>query len=335
MVRYHRYQEEIMTGRIAGLGSYLPKRIVTNDDLAAIVETSDEWIQERTGIAQRHISDPLVEKPSYMAGIAAQRALEDAGIDGSEIDLIVVSCTTPDKVIPTMACCVQEAVGADGCGCFDINSACPGWLAAYNTAQSFIESGNCSKALVVGVECLSNFVDWEDRGTCILFGDGAGAAVLVADGSASKNRFIMHATYNKAECLTAEARMQPKRWEEEGFLKNTMFQMNGRDVFRFAVTEVPKIITELSEKYDFSLDDIDLFILHQANARIIETIAKRLGQDISKFPMTVHDTGNTSTASIPSLMDRLKKEGKLVKGQKIVLSSFGGGLTWAANYIEY
>lgn len=324
-----------MTGRITGIGSYLPERIVTNDDLAAIVETSDKWIQERTGIARRHIADPIREKPSFMAGEAAKKALEDAGIKGSDIDLIVVSCTTPDKVIPTMACCVQEAVGADGCGCFDINSACPGWLAAYNTAQSFIESGNCSKALVVGVECLSNFVDWSDRGTCILFGDGAGAVVIEADETCPRNRFIMHATSKKAECLTAEARMQPKRWEEEGFLKNTMFQMNGRDVFRFAVTEVPKIITELSEKYDFDLNDVDLFILHQANARIIETIAKRLGQDIAKFPMTVYDTGNTSTASIPSLMDRLKKEGRLVKGQKIVMASFGGGLTWNANYIEF
>lgn len=324
-----------MTGRITGIGSYLPKKTVTNDDLSKIVETNDEWIQERTGIAQRHIADQIDEKSSVMAGIAAQRALEDAGIKGSDIDLIVVSCTTPDKVIPTMACCVAEAVEADGAACFDLNSACPGWLAAFNTAQSFIESGNCSKALVVGTECLSNFVDWNDRGTCILFGDGAGAVVIEADENTPRNKFIMRATYKKNECLIAEARMQPKRWDEEGFLENTYFRMNGRDVFRFAVTEVPKVIKELSEKYDFSLDEVDYFILHQANARIIETIAKRLGQDISKFPMTVYDTGNTSTASIPSLMDRMKKDGRLVKGQKIVLASFGGGLTWAANYIEY
>ena len=324
-----------MTGRIIGLGSYLPSKVVTNDDMAGIVETNDEWIQERTGISQRYIADPINEPVSFMAGEAARRALADSGLTGADIDLIVVSCTTPDKVIPNIACCVQKAVEADGCGCFDINSACPGWLAAFNTAQSFIESGNCRNAIVVGAECLSNFVDWTDRGTCILFGDGAGAAVISADETMPRNKFIMHATYNKAECLTAEARMQPHRWDDEEFLKNTHFQMNGRDVFRFAVTEVPKIITELSEKYDFSFDDVDYFILHQANARIIETIAKRLGQDISKFPMSVHDTGNTSTASIPSLMDRMKKEGKLKKGQKIVLSSFGGELTWAANYIEF
>ncbi|SCW58554.1 3-oxoacyl-[acyl-carrier-protein] synthase-3 [Ruminococcaceae bacterium YRB3002] len=324
-----------MTGRITGLGSYLPEKILTNDDLAKMVDTSDEWIMERTGISTRHISDHIKELPSYMGGEAAKRALEDAGVDASEIDLIVVSCSSPDKMFPSMACYVQKAIGNDGCACFDVSSACPGWITAFNTAQCFIESGNARKALVVGTECLSNYVDWTDRSTCILFGDGAGAAVLEADDSMPRNQFIMHATSNKAECLVCEARMQPDRWEEEGFFKNTFFQMAGRDVFRFAVTEVPKVITELSEKCELNLDDIDWFILHQANARIIETIAKRLGQDISKFPMTVYDTGNISTASMPALMDRMKREGKLKKGQKIILSSFGAGLTWAASYIEF
>lgn len=329
------YREEQMTGRITGLGSYLPEKLLTNDDLSGIVETSDEWIMERTGIKTRHIADHMKEVPSYMGGIAAQRALEDAGVSASEIDLIVTACSTPDKMFPSMACYVQKAIGNDGCMCFDVSSACPGWLVAFNTAQCFMESGNIRKALVVGTECLSNYVDWTDRGTCILFGDGAGAAVIEADETMPANKFIMHATSNKAECLTCESRMQPDRWEEEGFLKNTYFQMDGRDVFRFAVTEVPKIIKELSAKYEFDLNDVDYFILHQANARIIETIAKRLGQDIEKFPMTVYDTGNISTASIPNLLDRMKKEGKLKKGQKIVMSSFGAGLTWAANYIEY
>ena len=324
-----------MTGRIIGLGSYLPKRIVTNDDLAEIVETSDEWIQERTGIKQRHLSDPLVEKPSMMAGEAAKAALEDAGLTAKDIDLIVVSCTTPDLVFPSIACSVQEAIGADGCGCFDVNSACPGWLVAYNAAQCFIESGNIKTALVIGSECLSNFVDWSDRGTCILFGDGAGAAVLAADEDEPKNKFVMRATYKKAECLHCENRMQPKRWDDEEFLKNTYFQMAGRDVFRFAVTEVPSIITELAEKFEVDLDDIDYFVLHQANARIIETIAKRLGQDISKFPMHLEETGNTSTASIPMLLDRMKKDGQLKRGQKIITASFGAGLNWAANYFIY
>lgn len=324
-----------MTGRIIGLGSYLPKKIMTNDDLAKIVETSDEWIQERTGIAQRHVMNPIEEKPSVMVGIAAKRALEDAGIDASEIDLIIASTTTPDKVFPGMACCAQEAIGADGAGCFDVNSACPGWIAAFNAAQSFIESGHAKTVMVAATEGLTNYVDWTDRGTCILFGDGAAAAILRADDSLEPVKMIMHATYNKAECLSCESMKQPNRLDEEGFVKSTYMQMAGRDVFRFAVTEVPKLINELSEKYEFDLNDVDYFVLHQANARIIETIAKRLDQDISKFPMTVHDTGNISTASIPNLLDVMKKDGRLKRGQKLVLASFGAGLTWAGCYIEY
>ena len=333
MPRYTR--EEIMTGRITGIGSYLPQKTLTNDDLAKIVETSDEWITERTGIKTRHIADHINELPSFMGGEAAKRALEDAGVDASEIDMIVVSCSTPDKMFPSMACYVQKAIGNDGCTCFDVSSACPGWITAFNTAQCYIESGNVKKALIVGAECLSNFVDWTDRGTCILFGDGAGAVVLEADDTLPVSRFIMHATPNKAECLMCETRMQPDRWQEEDFFKNTYIKMTGRDVFRFAVTEVPKTIKELSDKYGINLDDVDLFVLHQANARIIETISKRLEQDIAKFPMMLEETGNTSTASIPILLDKLKREGKLKKGQKIIMSSFGAGLTWAVTYIEY
>ena len=324
-----------MTGRIIGLGSYLPKKIVTNDDLAKIVETNDEWIQERTGIAQRHIMDPIEENPSTMIAIAAQKALEDACIDASEIDLIIAASTTPDMVFPGMACYAQKAIAADNAGCFDVNSACPGWIAAFNAAQSFIEAGNAKTVMVAATEGLSNFVDWTDRGTCILFGDGAAAAILRADESLDKTKMVMHATYKKAECLSCESMKQPKRMDEEDFVKNTYIQMAGRDVFRFAVTEVPNLIKELSEKYEFNLDDVDYFVLHQANARIIETIAKRLDQDISKFPMTVHDTGNISTASIPNLLDIMKKDGRLKRGQKLVLASFGAGLTWAGCYIEY
>lgn len=324
-----------MTGRICGIGSYLPEKVLTNEDMAKMVETSDEWIRERTGICERHIADPYKEKASQMAGIAAKRALEDAGIDASEIDLIVASSTTPDIIFPSIACCIQEAIGADGCGCFDVNSACPGWLAAYNTAQAFIESGNCKTVLVAASEGVTNFVDWEDRGSCILFGDGAGAVVLRAEEGHMPNKMIMHGTYKKAECLRLENKQQPGRASDEGFDKAALMYMAGRDVFRFAVTEVPAIITELSEKYSFSLDDVDWFVLHQANARIIETIAKRLGQDISKFPMNMMSTGNTSSASIPILLDEMKKDGRLKPGQKLVFSSFGAGLTWNANYIEF
>lgn len=324
-----------MTGRIIGLGSYLPEKIVTNDDLSQLVETSDEWITERTGIKRRHISDHKTETTSYMAGVAAQRAIEDAGISGSEIDLIVAASTTPDLVLPSIACTVQKAVGAtENCGCFDVNSACPGWIAAFLTAQSYIEAGRAKKALVVGAETLSNYVDWEDRGTCILFGDGAGCAVLEAcEGNPVES--IMRSSCVRGDCLYCENMKQPDRLDDPEFLKVTSFQMAGRDVFRFAVTEVPKIVKDVIAKAGVTVEDIDWFLLHQANARIIEATAKKLKIDIEKFPMTLQDTGNTSSASIPSLMDFMKREGKLKKGQKIVTASFGGGLTWDAAYFEY
>ncbi|MBO4242392.1 MAG: ketoacyl-ACP synthase III [Clostridiales bacterium] len=324
----------MLTGKIIGLGSYLPPKILTNDDLSKIVDTNDEWITERTGIKRRHIADAVEDKASTMACKAALAAIEDAGISGSEIDLIVAASTTPDVVFPSIACCVQGAVGADGCACFDVNSACPGFIAAYNTAQSYIESGNAKTVLVLGAECLTNFVDWEDRGTCILFGDGAGAAVLRAE-EGMKNSFIMKASMNRGACLHCEAMKQPKRVDEEGFLKSTFMYMQGREVFRFVVTEVPALIDELSKKYEFDLGEVDHFVFHQANRRIIEATAKKLGVSLEKFPMNIQDTGNTSSASIPILLTQMKKEGKLKKGDKIVMSSFGGGLTWGANYFEY
>ena len=324
-----------VTGKIIGLGSYLPPKVLTNDDLSKMVETNDEWITERTGIKRRHIADGIEDKSSTMAIKAAKAAVEDAGIDPKDIDLIISASTTPDTIFPSIAVCVQEALGCtEEVGCFDVNSACPGWIAAFNTAQSFIEAGNSKLALVVGTEMLSNYVDWTDRGTCILFGDGAGAAVLRAE-EGKKNGIIMRSSGKRGKCLHCDNRKQPKRYDEEGFEKDTCINMDGRDVFRFAITEVPNIIRDLSVKYGFDLGEIDYFILHQANARIIEATAKKLKIGIEKFPMTLEETGNTSSASIPSLMSVMKKDGRLKKGMKLVLASFGGGLTWDANYIEY
>lgn len=324
-----------VTGKIIGLGSYLPPKVLSNDDLSKMVETNDEWITERTGIKRRHIADGIEDKSSTMAIKAAKAAVEDAGIDPKDIDLIVAASTSPDVVFPSVAVCVQEALGCtEDVGCFDVNSACPGWIAAFNTVQGFIESGNSKLALVIGTETLSNYVDWNDRGTCILFGDGAGAAVLRAE-EGKKNELIMRSSGKRGVCLHCENRKQPKRYDEEDFEQSTFFYMAGRDVFRFAITEVPKLIQDLAAKYNFSLDEVDYFILHQANARIIESTAKKLGIDIAKFPMTLQETGNTSSASIPSLLSIMKKDGRLKKGMKLVLASFGGGLTWDANYIEY
>ena len=324
-----------MTGKIIGLGAYLPEKVLTNDDLSKMVETNDEWITERTGIKERRISDPLTDKPSQMVVKAALQAVEDAGIDPKEIDLIITASTTSDLMFPTLSCVIHEALGcSEECGTFDVNSACPGWIAAFNAAQGFIETGNAKLALVAGVECTSNFVNWEDRGQCILFGDGAGAAILKAE-EGKPNQFIMRSSGRRKDCLHCDNAVQPARVDEEGFKELTKFNMDGREVFKFAVTEVPKIIRDLAAKYDFELEDIDWFVLHQANARIIEATSKKLKVGIEKFPMNIMRTGNTSSASIPVLLKEMKDNGQLKKGMKLVLASFGGGLTWDANYIEY
>lgn len=324
-----------MTGKIIGLGAYLPEKVLTNDDLSKMVETNDEWITERTGIKERRISDPLTDKPSQMVVKAALQAVEDAGIDPKEIDLIITASTTSDLMFPTLSCVIHEALGcSEECGTFDVNSACPGWIAAYNAAQGFIETGNAKLALIAGVECTSNFVNWEDRGQCILFGDGAGAAILRAE-EGKPNQFIMRSSGRRKDCLHCDNAMQPARVDEEGFKELTKFNMDGREVFKFAVTEVPKIIRDLAAKYDFELEDIDWFVLHQANARIIEATSKKLKVGLEKFPMNIMRTGNTSSASIPVLLKEMKDNGQLKKGMKLVLASFGGGLTWDANYIEY
>lgn len=322
-----------MIGKIIGLGSYLPSKVLSNKDLEEMVETSDEWIVERTGIRERHISDPYTESVSQMAVNAAKNAIEDAGIDPEEIDIIILASTTSNMIVPSSSCVVQKEVGAKNACCFDLNSACTGFLTAYNTAQSFIESGHYKTALVIGSECTSNYVDWTDRGTCILFGDAAGAAVLRADDSDRKNMFVLRADGKKGDCLYAENMKQRKDAEE--LLPKTFFLMDGKEVFKFAVTAVPSIIKELCTKYSINKDDVDLFVLHQANSRIIEGVSKRLGVPLEKFPMNIDRMGNTSSASIPSLLTELKKAGKLKPGTKIIASGFGAGLTWGASYIEF
>lgn len=324
-----------MLGKIIGLGSYLPPKVLTNDDLAKIVDTNDEWITERTGIKCRHISDGIEDTATAMACKSAIEAVSDAGIDANEIEMIIVASTTPDVAFPSLACSVQKALDIEDCSCFDLNAACPGWISAYNVAQSFIEAGHIRTALVVGSECLSNYTDWTDRGTCILFGDGAGAAVLRADDNTLTNQFILKASGQRGGCLFSQNMKQPKKAGMEGFEKSTYLNMDGKEVFKFAVSEVPAVIRELSSKYDINLEEVDHFVLHQANRRIIETVSKKLGISIDKFPMNIQDTGNMGAASIPNLLKSMKKDGTLVRGQKIIMSSFGGGLTWGANYLIY
>ena len=284
-----------MVGKICGTGSYVPPRVMDNNDLSKIVDTNDEWIRERTGIGKRHIIDE--ETTSYMAGQAALRAIEQSGIDPEEIDMILVGTSSSETVFPCAACEVQRMIGADS---------------------------------------MSNMVDWKDRSTCILFGDGAGAVILRAEEGAP----VYMAAYSdgvKGPALTGLSRHR-KDWEKElepGAVKESYIHMDGQGVFKFAVRKVPEIIEEVLEEAGNSLDDIDYFVLHQANRRIIEAVAKRLKTDISKFPMNLEEYANTSAATVPILIDEMNRKGMFEKGQKIMMAGFGAGLTWAASLFEW
>lgn len=307
-----------MVGKIYGTGSCIPTKVVTNHDIAKNVETSDEWIRERTGIAIRHI----VEKDTTvsMATEAARQAIEMAGIESAEIDLILVSTITPNIILPCVACEVQNNIGALNATCFDLNAACTGFLYAYNTAQAYISSGIYKTVLVIGAESLSNIIDWKDRNTCILFGDGAGAVILKSEPEG------LFQTYTRSEGTKGQALL----CHPGGTIK-----MDGQAVFRFAVQQVPLCIQTLLKKHDVPESEIDYYILHQANKRIVEGIAKRLGVGIEKFPMNLQEYGNTSSASIPILLDEMNKQGSLKRGMKIVLAGFGAGLSWGASLIEW
>lgn len=320
-----------MTGRIIGTGSYVPELIVTNDDLAALVETNDEWIQTRTGIRQRRIVRD--EKTSDLAVKAAKRALEQAGIDAQELELIIVATSSPDECFPACACQVQAAVGADHAAAYDLSAACTGFIFALHTVQAFIKAGMCRLALVIGVDCMSKLTDWSDRGTCVLFGDGAGAAVVQA-GEHGLCSMEMGSDGSKASVLSCIARTSGnffnRKIPELGYM-----YMDGQEVFRFAVKKVPECVTKLLEDAGSELEEIRYFVLHQANYRIVESVAKRLKQPMEKFPMNMERYGNTSAASIPILLDEMNRDGRLKHGEKIVLAGFGAGLTWGASLLEW
>ena len=321
----------MITSRIVGTGSYVPEQIVTNDDLAKIVETNDEWIRTRTGIRQRRIATS--EGTSDLAAKAAERAIEQAGIKPEEIDLIILATSSQDYCFPSGACEVQGRVGAVNAVCYDLSAACTGFVFALNTAQAFIQSGVYRTALVVGSEVLSKLIDWKDRSTCVLFGDGAGAVVVRADETGILG-FQMHSDGTKGNVLTCGAR------SNGNFLMNqkpelSYMSMDGQEVFKFAVKKVPEVISQLLEKTGTPIEEIRYFVLHQANYRIIESVAKRLKVGMEKFPANMEYYGNTSGASIPLLLDEMNRAGKLNPGDKIILSGFGGGLTWGATLIQW
>lgn len=316
-----------MSMRIIGTGSALPEKQVGNQELTKLVDTSDEWIRERTGISTRHISTG--ETAASLAAEACRKALENAGREASEMELLLVATCSPEQALPCTACQVQEQLEAKNAVAFDLNAACAGFLFALNTAYAYIAAGIYRNALIAGTEVLSKLIDWTDRGTCILFGDGAGAVLVEQCESGGVLGFVQHSDGSRGHVLACGNRsLENPCYVQPDFQKYV--QMDGREVFAFAVRQVPASIEEVLAKTGMTVEDVDLFVLHQANSRIIEGISRRLKADISKFPVNLDRVGNMSSAAIPVLLDELNSQGRLTPGMTLVLSGFGAGLTYGA-----
>ena len=310
--------------RIVGTGSYLPAKVVTNDDLAARMDTSDEWIRTRTGIRQRHIAEP--SQTSSDLGVEASRAaLAAARVSPQEIDLIIVATATPDYIFPSTACLMQAKLGVAGCAAFDIQAVCSGFVYALAIADKLIRSGQHRCALVVGTEVYSRILDWNDRGTAVLFGDGAGAVVLKADTRPGILGSVLHADGSHANILSVPGNVCGGKIVGSPFV-----QMDGQAVFKFAVRVLDECARETLALCGMTVADIDWLIPHQANVRILEATAKRLGIDRSKLVVTVDQHANTSAASVPLALDLAIRDGRIRPGHKVMLQGVGGGFTWGA-----
>lgn len=321
-----------MSVKIIGTGSALPEKIVTNDDLTQLVDTSDEWIKERTGIGSRRISTG--ETVASLAAQACEKALENADREVAQVQLLLVATCTPEVGIPCAACQVQSLLGAANAVAFDLNAACAGFLFALNTAYAYIEAGIYENALIVGSEVLSKIVDWTDRGTCVLFGDGAGAVLVERSEQPGILGFVQHSDGTKGEVLKCDSRQLKNPYISLTF-DSPFVKMDGREVFAFAVRQVPSCIQEVLQQTRLDAGDVDLYVLHQANRRIVEGIAKRLAVETDKFPMNLDRVGNMSSAAIPVLLDELNREGRLQEGMTLVLSGFGAGLTYGACVLRW
>ena len=313
--------------RIAGTGSYLPPRVMTNAEFAARLDTSDAWIRERTGIVQRHIADKSASS-SDLALEASRGALRAAQTDAGEIDLIIVATSTPDYVFPSTACLLQAKLGIKGCAAFDVQAVCSGFVYGIATADSFIKSRMAKKALVVGTEVFSRILDWNDRGTCVLFGDGAGAVVLV-----SAEKPGIHASVLRADGSQAGMLSVPGNVCGGAVVGSPFLQMNGQAVFKFAVKVLEESARETVDAAGMKLSDIDWLIPHQANVRILEATARKLGLPHEKLVVTVDHHGNTSAASVPLALDEYVRAGKIRAGQRILLQGVGGGFTWGSTVV--
>lgn len=311
--------------RITGTGSYLPERTMTNHDLEKIVDTSDEWIRDRTGITERHIAADD-ERTCDLAEKAARAALEAAGKSTADIDLIIVATTTPDRVFPSTACLLQQRLDIHGCAAFDVQAVCTGFVYALGIADKFIRTGAAKCALIVGAETLSRILDWNDRTTCVLFGDGAGAVVLEASDEPGILSTHLHADGSYEHLLTVPVGVTDGMER----LADAYITMKGNEVFKMAVNTLGRIVDETLQANQMAKSDINWLVPHQANIRIIQATAKKLRMDMDQVVVTVDKHGNTSAASVPLALDTAVRDGRIKQGETLMLEAFGGGFTWGS-----
>ncbi|TXI29298.1 MAG: ketoacyl-ACP synthase III [Nitrosomonas oligotropha] len=318
-----------MYSRITGTGSYLPEKILTNLDLERMVDTSDEWIRTRTGITQRHIAAED-QVASDLALYACQNAMQAAGVTSQDIDLIIVATTTPDMIFPSTACILQNKLGIENCPAFDVQAVCSGFVYALATADMFVSSGKCRNALVVGSEIYSKILDWNDRSTCVLFGDGAGAVVLSQSDQPGILSTHLHASGSHSNILSAPGSISGGKVQGTPYIN-----MEGNAVFKFAVKVLEEVVQEAMAKNDLQSTDIDWLIPHQANIRIIQSTARKLGLPMDKVVVAVDKHGNTSAASIPLALDMAVRDGRIQRDQLVLLEGVGGGFTWGAVLLRW
>ena len=318
-----------MYSRIIGTGSYLPEKILTNQDLERLVDTSDEWIRSRTGITQRHIAADN-ESASDLALNACKKAIEAANANAADIDLIIVATTTPDMVFPSTACILQEKLGIEDCPAFDVQAVCSGFVYALTTADMYIRAGKCRNALVVGSEIYSKIVDWDDRNTCVLFGDGAGAVLLTQSDQPGILSSHLHANGSYSKILSVPGSINGGKIQGDPYIA-----MEGNTVFKFAVKVLEEVVQEAMDENNLQSSDIDWLIPHQANIRIIRSTAKKLGIPMEKVVTTVQNHGNTSAASIPLALDIAVRDGRVQSDEHVLLEGVGGGFTWGAVLLRW
>lgn len=318
--------------RIAGTGSYLPEKALTNKEMESMVDTSDQWIRERTGIEQRHIAAEG-QTTVDLAEQASRRAIEAAGISADEIDLIVFATSTPDKIFPGSACILQARLGIQGCPAFDVQAVCSGFVYALSVADKFIKTGSSKKVLVVGAEVFSRIVNWEDRGTCVLFGDGAGAVILEASEETGILSTHIHADGRHEELLHVPCGIASNY--EQVKAGRAFIEMKGNEVFKMAVNTLGKIVDETLAANQMEKSEIDWLVPHQANLRIIAATARKLSMPMDRVVVTVDQHGNTSAASIPLALDAAVRDGRIQRNEVVLLEAFGGGFTWGAALLRY